>query len=417
MTARGETPIRILMVEDDEGDYLLTRRLLSKVYGQTFDVVWAPTLAQGLERIQDNIDAVLLDLTLPDSHGWDTFTRMKGKAGQVPVILLTAATDESLGLRAIHKGAQDYLTKGEITSALLGKAIRYAIERKQIERDRERIGGELRARNAQMTDELRTAHDMQRALLGRRFPVFPPWAGAENSALRFAYLYRPTRIVGGDFFTVLPVSNTMAGILICDVMGHGVRSALVTAMIRGLVEELRSSASDPAQFLSQMNDGLNAVLGSTEEPLFASALYCTLDAADGAARWANAGHPHPLHLRPGDNTVEEWRGGAEVGPAMGIVRNVSYTACSGQLAPGDRILLLTDGVYEMQCPDGGDYGMERLVRAARANLGASLDVLLAALLKDVETAARKDEPADDICLLGVQWTRAVPEDVRDELPP
>lgn len=400
--------IRILMVEDDREDYFITNRLLSKVYDQKFDVVWTTTLAEGIERIVDGFDAVLLDLTLPDARGWETVARMQEKAGDAPIILLTGATDESMGVRAVKEGAQDYLIKGEISSALLGRAIRYAIERKQVEQDRERIARELRTRHSQMLDELRMAHDMQHALLGRQFPVFPPSATEKERALRFSYLYRPTRIVGGDFFTVLPVSPTTAGVLICDVMGHGVRSALVTAIIRGLVEELKDSAADPSRFLAEMNSGLNSVLSDPNQFVFASALYCTVDAGSGIVKWANAGHPNPLHLRPASGSVEELRGSEEVDPALGIVDDAAYDTFSREIAPQDQLLLFTDGIFEMHCPDGTDYGDERLVETLRANLGLPIDTLLAALLKDVETAALNSEPDDDICLLGIELRHTIP---------
>jgi len=406
--AMTQETIRILIVEDDEEDYMITNRLLSKVHGQKFDVVWTPTLAEGSKHVGDGFDAVLLDLSLGDSHGWETFTHMKQMAGDVPIILLTGATDENLGIRAVKEGAQDYLAKGEINSPLIGRAIRYAIERKQLEQDRERISTELHARNDQMLNELQMVNDMQHALLGRHFPIFPPSASEEENALRFSYLYRPTRIVGGDFFTVLPVSDTKAGVLICDVMGHGVRSALVTAIIRGLVEELKAAAADPARFLADMNSGLNNVLSDPHEFIFASALYCTVDTASGLIQWANAGHPNPLHIRPSTGSVRELHGKEEVGPAMGIVRDASYDTLSGELCPGDHLLLFTDGIFEMHCPDGLDYGEERLVETVRTNIGLPLDSLLTALLRDVETAAFNSEPDDDICLLGMELRRTIP---------
>src|SRR5262249_58993481 len=86
----------------------------------------------------------------------------------------------------------------------------------------------------------------------QQFPPVPPNAPAPESALRFLSLYFPTGNVGGDFFSVFPLGETAAGVLICDVMGHGVRSALVTSMIRGFVEDHARAAANPGELLTEI---------------------------------------------------------------------------------------------------------------------------------------------------------------------
>ena len=103
--------------------------------------------------------------------------------------------------------------------------------------------------------------------------------------------------VGGDFFAVSALSENEAGVFICDVAGHGVRSALVTAMIRALAEELKPLATDPGQFLSKLNSDLHAILKHTGTPMLTTAFYLVADWTTGPMRYANAGHPKPLHVR------------------------------------------------------------------------------------------------------------------------
>src|SRR5262249_44851321 len=121
----------------------------------------------------------------------------------------------------------------------------------------------LSERNAQMEADLRMACEVQQALLPQGYPSFPANVPPEASALRFYDRYRPNGAVGGDFFDVLPLSDTQAGLFICDVMGHGVRAALVTAMVRALLEGFRELAADPGWFLAEMNRELIAILGQT----------------------------------------------------------------------------------------------------------------------------------------------------------
>src|SRR5262249_46766677 len=120
--------------------------------------------------------------------------------------------------------------------------------------------------------------------------------GAESS-LQFTHRYLPTGSVGGDFFTVSALSETQAGVFLCDVAGHGVRSALVTAMIRALVEELKPLALQPGEFLTKLNSDLFTLLKHSGTPLLTTAFYLVADGQTGKMVYANAGHPKPLHLR------------------------------------------------------------------------------------------------------------------------
>ena len=141
------------------------------------------------------------------------------------------------------------------------------------------------------------AREVQMAFLPQQFPSFPRHLPPEESALRFYSRYLPATLLGGDFFHVLPISETAAGVLICDVMGHGVRAALVTAIHRALMEELTEFAAEPGVFLAHMNNALLSILRRTRSPMFASAFYLAVDVSSGRMRYANAGHPRPLHVR------------------------------------------------------------------------------------------------------------------------
>jgi signal transduction histidine kinase len=126
------TPIRVLLVEDDEADVVLTRRLLTRGEGPTFDIRAVDRLASALTALQeDTADVVLLDLSLPDAHGLETFARVHAAFPRLPVIVVTGLSDEAMAVRAVQEGAQDYLIKGRIAGEQLGRSIRYAIERQR----------------------------------------------------------------------------------------------------------------------------------------------------------------------------------------------------------------------------------------------------------------------------------------------
>ncbi len=127
-------PLKILLVEDNPGDARLIREMLAEAGNDLFTLEWSSTLAAGLDRLsRSEIDLVLLDLGLPDSLGLDTFVKAYAHAPQVPFVVLSGLSDETLALTAVRQGAQDYLFKHETDSNQLLRAIRYATERKQTE--------------------------------------------------------------------------------------------------------------------------------------------------------------------------------------------------------------------------------------------------------------------------------------------
>ena len=128
--------IKILLIEDNPGDARLMQEALTEQKGVMFDLEWAESLKTGLEQIgKQSVDLVLLDLSLPDSQGLATFEQIQKHAQGIPVVVLTGLFDESLAMKALQQGAQDYLMKGQMGSELLVRSIRYAIERQRIEEE------------------------------------------------------------------------------------------------------------------------------------------------------------------------------------------------------------------------------------------------------------------------------------------
>ena len=138
--------MKILLIEDNPGDIRLLQEYLNEGSACRFQVTQAGRLSRGLERLAEaRFDAVLLDLSLPDSHGLDTLVRLHEAAKDVPIVVLTGIEDESLGVRLIQAGAQDYLVKGSVTGPLLVRSLRYAAERKRAEEELSESEARLRA--------------------------------------------------------------------------------------------------------------------------------------------------------------------------------------------------------------------------------------------------------------------------------
>ena len=128
--------MRILIVEDNPGDVRLLREHLvgDRSVAEVFQLVHVDRLALALQSLDEGaFEVVLLDLSLPDSQGISTLTKMHAARPGMPIVVLTSLDDEILGLQLLQRGAQDYLVKGEVTGSLLRRSLRYAVERKRAE--------------------------------------------------------------------------------------------------------------------------------------------------------------------------------------------------------------------------------------------------------------------------------------------
>ena len=130
----SQDQIRILLIEDDPGDADLLQEILDEDKNSPFMLTWVDRLQDGLGQLaQDEFDLILSDLSLPDSHGPETFIKLSAQAAHLPIVVLSGSTDEGIAVQALQEGAQDYLVKGEFDHKLIVRALRYAIERKQVQ--------------------------------------------------------------------------------------------------------------------------------------------------------------------------------------------------------------------------------------------------------------------------------------------
>mgnify|MGYP001809777058 FL=1 len=136
-------PVRLLLVEDNPGDARLVRALLAETGG--FELAHAATMAAAVKWLEANgADAVLLDLSLPDTQGMGTIDAMRAAAPDLPVVVFTGLDDEEVGVAAVKRGCQDYLVKGLGDGHLITRTVLYAIERKTLEMERQQAAGRLK---------------------------------------------------------------------------------------------------------------------------------------------------------------------------------------------------------------------------------------------------------------------------------
>jgi two-component sensor histidine kinase/CheY-like chemotaxis protein len=126
----------VLLIEDNLGDIVSIRTMISELSDGLFELKFAESLGEALKILEnENFDVVLMDLGLPDSQGFRTFTQVHNQMPDLPIIIITGLEDEDLGVSAVKEGAQDYLVKGQVNKKLLARSLKFAIERKQTEEE------------------------------------------------------------------------------------------------------------------------------------------------------------------------------------------------------------------------------------------------------------------------------------------
>ena len=219
-------------------------------------------------------------------------------------------------------------------------------------------------------DDLRRARLIQNHTLESHLP--------KDDRVRFEVRYSPEEIVGGDFYRVEALDRDRYAVMVADVMGHGVASALYTMQLRSLWEGCRPLLGSPAAFMTELNRRLHILVGP--DGYFATAVLVTFDAASGRIGCVRAGHPAPFLCRVRSG-VEPW---GVRGPALGLFEKSDHVETPGVLNPGDTLLLFTDGAIEIanaQDEELGEAGLRALLEERRPGVeGNSLEQLERRLL-------------------------------------
>lgn len=259
----------------------------------------------------------------------------------------------------------------------------------------------------QLESEINLAREIQIALQPSRVPS-RKWMDPVTGVQRVAELhniYLPCAGVAGDFFVVFPIGDSKLGMMICDVMGHGIHSALVASMIRGLAEQFTNLANTPGLLLASLNLQLNRILTQANLDMFATACYVYLDLETRRLKFSAAGHPAPIVLSAD--------GKANLPPTprslgLGFQKGASYRESEIALEPGMKILLYTDGLYEARNAQDEEIGKQRIMSFLEEhnpkNIREMIDNTLAAMNQYIGAVGQND----DICLLGVEFIEKKP---------
>jgi phosphoserine phosphatase RsbU/P len=373
----AEKRVKILLVEDDPDDVWVMRNLLGDRWDAPFKLTQVELLSAAIERCaEDKFDVVLLDLSLPDSQGLETFFAMHAHANDVPIVVLTGHADEASAVKAVQAGAQDYLVKGQVNDHLLVRSIRYAIERSRRHRAEETM--------RDTSEEFRAAQEIQQRLYPAQAPILPGFdiAGA---------LY-PAKATAGDYFDYIPMLDDCLGIVLGDVSSHGMGPALLMSETRACLRTLTQIHSDVGEILTRANRLLAA---DTSDFHFVTLAMARLDPRDRSMVYASAGQRGYL-LRAGlDVTILD-----STSLPLGVRADTVVPAAPAMaLRPGDVMTFFTDGMVEAESPGRVRFGVARALQVIRSEREKSAQDIIDVLYQQVVGFCRNEPPSDDITIV------------------
>ncbi len=383
----GKT-IPVLLIEDNPGDARLCRERLAEAGDVRFELTTVPCLHEGLDRLRaESFAVVLLDLSLPDSHGLDTFHAVRAETTAVPVVVLTGLDDTVTALRAVDGGAQDYLVKNDVTAARLIHTLHHAISR-------HRAHSWLLGRHRANEQELSIAEQIQQRLLPRQAPELP---GLDIHGATY-----PAARTGGDYFDYLKLPGGSVGIIVGDVTGHGVGPGLLMAATRAYLRAFARTSDDIGEILRQTNEQL---VGDTDDRPVTLVL-ARLDAAARQLCHSSAGHRAGYVLSASGAVREQL---LATDQALGMDCEGRFAPAPPiRLQPGDLVLLLTDGILEAGMPARRPFGEERALEFVRAHRHESARAIVEGLYAAVRRWEGTLPQGDDITAVVIKVSSGKP---------
>jgi len=378
----------ILLLVDDDPENI---EIVNSILGDKYEMRVAKNGVKALElaNMEPTPRLILLDVIMPHMDGYEACKRLKAdpKTRDIPVIFLTGKTDVADETRGFEVGAVDYIHK-PFSPPIVTARVRTQL---MLRDAHETVARQLQTLNS----ELDMARQVQSSILPREIPDVP--------GLEIVARYLPMHSVAGDFYDFLVVDEKHLGILIADVSGHGLPSALIASMLQSALAWQSSHASDPGQVLS----GLNRSINGKFESHFVTAAYLFVDLENGTLKYAGAAHPPLLLWQPKLARVTEY---VENGLMLGPFSNASYSSMTFSPQQGDRIVLFTDGIVEARNSSGSEFGVDHLRQILELKhdlpLGRFADAVLYGL-SDWSEHAIGSSQSDDITLLAIDF-KALP---------
>jgi sigma-B regulation protein RsbU (phosphoserine phosphatase) len=384
---------KILVVDDIPDNRDLLQRRIERLGVGTVSLAGDGEEAVAMIRAE-TFDLVFLDVMMPRMNGYEVLERLRdeGRLTDLPVVMISALTEMDSVVRCIELGAEDYLSK-PFNPTLLRARLFALLEKK-------RLRDAVKAALQRMETDLEAARTTQLDKVPA--PMLP-----EGAAWPLAIHARldPARQVGGDLIDFFRLGAGHCCFLLGDVSGKGPAAALFMArawgILRAAAQRWPERSDDEAGIVQLMRDTNRRMSEANPGMNFLTLFVGIIDVATGRVVYCNAGHPAPYRIARG--------GGGEAlpltaGMPFGIDEDATYAVGAIDLAPGDRLVVYSDGVTEAMDKEGGFYGDDRLAALLDTAPDDDPATLVARMRAEVATFAEGAEQSDDIALLVLSWS-------------
>jgi len=375
----------LVLVVDDEAPI---RDILSFYLKRAgYQVMLAENGRRALEEMaKSSPDLIISDLRMPEMPGDEFCQTIKGDPAtrDIYFVLVSAMDGSASRIGGLNLGADDMIAKpfhAQEVMAKVASAFRIIGMQKEIKRQ----NLTLTRFQERMTAELSLAAKLQSGLL--------PEAPGEVACLRYHHRYLPAEGIGGDIYSVLPLANGGAAIMIADVSGHGVTAALISAMVKTSFGNQIHLSDSPRAWAEGMNRDLAR---STLEEQFATAFLACVDPGNHRIRYVVAGHEPAFRIPAASPGKPEALGGR--GFMLGLDESLPFEELSAPFEPGDRLILYTDGLVEVEREDRKYLGNDGLMGYC-AELPRDGEEAVAQILEQARAFHSPNPFVDDVTLV------------------
>jgi len=385
------TPVKILSVDDEQDlELLLTQYFRRKIRKGEYEFYFAHNGLEALTlllKVKD-IDIILSDINMPEMDGLTLLTKVNEMQNPALKCIMVSAYGDMGNIRqAMNNGAFDFATKPidlDDLSVTIEKAIEQIDYIKQSQAEHTQLES--------LKTDLAVAGEIQQAILPRVFPPFPE----NDHELDLAALMTPAKDVGGDFYDFFRIDEQHIGLVMADVSGKGVPAAIFMAVSRTLIRAIGLQGYSPEVSITKANELL---CNESADQMFVTVFYAIYNIKTGQLEYCNGGHNSPYILHA-DGSLDQLPISRNC--LVGVMDGFEFQKDQTRLAPGDTLVMYTDGVNEAFNTNYEEYGEERMERALGKLASGNCRELIDGLLADVKQYADGAEQSDDITIMALK---------------
>jgi len=374
---------RVLVVDDDPAMLRTVERILAPRH-EVSGFASGDAAIEAAQRVP--FDVAIVDVRMPGLDGFEVTRAIKALRPRTEVVLVTGSVtdlDDKL-VRAIEERAFYFITK-PFSKPVLTSLVTWCLEMQRLAEERDELINRL-------TEDLDRARRFQKALLPQGLPK-------NYGPLRAASAWVSTERVGGDLYDLVPLPEDRLFLMVADVAGHGVAAALLVGMIKTAIGRSLQDAIGPKRSdLAPAARAVLDILAPLNVARVVTAFFGIVDVKAGELHYLNAGHPPAALWKPGEAPRLLPATTTLLSHGIALAKQPTVTV---PFAPGDRLAVYSDGLYEVLDPSGGEFGRDRLIRVLTEGRGPIEKVVDAAMSQTRDHAGGRP-PEDDLTLLALE---------------